>query len=397
MRVRIENTRYSSVLYNGKFYDTRVDFDVPFSDALRLRLDYSLNADFKMVPYNAELWKNKTYVFQGQVDGTSGWGNVSANLMKFSSRAGYDPRWLGKTFDNLDREVLRLGRKEITSDMPVVIHEQPKDDWFSTPFARKIVVVPFETTRIPSSWVGRINFMDGLLVPCAQNVQMMRDSGVKIPIEVVHWGIDEKMFYPLERNNEFFTFGCMGALSKRKGVDILLEAFARAFPYESDVRMIMKSSYFYYPFNVKDPRIKVMLTPVSHENLMQDFFSKIDCFVFPSHGEGFGLPPLEAMATGVPAIVTGWSGLTEFVNNEVGWLIDHTMIPAEDFTKSVYKEDCGDWAEPSVNDLIDKLRYAYSHWAEVKEKGRKAAEFVQREWLWSQKIETFHRGLSKML
>ena len=50
------------------------------------------------------------------------------------------------------------------------------------------------------------------------------------------------------------------------------------------------------------------------------------------------------MSTGVPAIVTNWSGPVDFVNENVGWLIDYKLVPAEDFSKTVYKEDCGDWA-----------------------------------------------------
>jgi glycosyltransferase involved in cell wall biosynthesis len=33
-----------------------------------------------------------------------------------------------------------------------------------------------------------------------------------------------------------------------------------------------------------------------------------DAFVLPTRGEGWGLPILEAMAAGVPAIATNWSG-----------------------------------------------------------------------------------------
>ncbi len=39
------------------------------------------------------------------------------------------------------------------------------------------------------------------------------------------------------------------------------------------------------------------------------------CFVFPSSYEGFGLPPLEAMACGVPVVTTGSGSLKEIVGD----------------------------------------------------------------------------------
>ncbi len=41
------------------------------------------------------------------------------------------------------------------------------------------------------------------------------------------------------------------------------------------------------------------------------FYNLASVFVFPSLYEGFGLPPLEAMASGCPAIVSGTSSLPE--------------------------------------------------------------------------------------
>ncbi len=48
-------------------------------------------------------------------------------------------------------------------------------------------------------------------------------------------------------------------------------------------------------------------------------------FVFPSHYEGFGLPPLEAMACGTPAIVANNSSLIEVVADRQ-WRFDHRSV-----------------------------------------------------------------------
>ena len=103
------------------------------------------------------------------------------------------------------------------------------------------------------------------------------------------------------------------------------------------------------------------------------------------------------MATGVPVIATNWSGPVDFVNDKVGWLLDYQLVPAVDFEKNVYKEYCGDWAEPSFDHLVKLFRYAYEHQDEVKEKGNIAAEYVKNEWTWEKKILMYVEALSKHL
>ena len=51
-----------------------------------------------------------------------------------------------------------------------------------------------------------------------------------------------------------------------------------------------------------------------------------DAFVLASHGEGWGRPALEAMAMGLPSIVTNWSGPTEFINEKVALPLPVTKL-----------------------------------------------------------------------
>lgn len=397
MKIKITKQKAAAIFYNGKFYDIDVEIDASFDEAIRLSQTFNVESDWQMVEYNPELFKNERFFnVYSPVDLSSGWGNVTKNLIKFSTE--YKIALFGKLYNVSDKSVLASHIREIKQEATTIWHDQPKEEWLKSPFKKNLAIVPFETTRIPASWVERINHFDGLMVPCHQNAEAFKDSGVKVPIEVIHWGIDPELFYPLQRNeSEVFTFGTMGALSMRKGTDVLVKAFQQAFPNEKDVKMICKTSGYAYHFMVKDPRIEVNMTPVSHNDLINDFFKKIDVFVFPTRGEGFGLPPLEAAASGVPVIVTNWSGPKDYFNDEMGWSLEYRMVPAEDFTKGVYKEDCGEWAEPSLKDLIYKMRHCYEHRDVVKHKGVTASEYVKNNWLWSKTIKEFHNSLNKFL
>lgn len=395
----IRHNKAKEIFLKNKWYPTNAPVDMELTDALRFKR--IADFQFTQVPkstYDPQFFKDKTFGFTGDADGASGFGNCTVNLIKYSVKDGYDVRWIGR--NNQVPELSYLENKPLPLEMGMVYHEQPKDDWYMSPFGKNIAVVPFETTRIPQSWVGKINSFDAVFVPSQQNIQMMKDSGITVPIELIHWGIDETKWYPVERNNKVFTFGIMGALTNRKGIDILVKAFQLAFPINRvrDVKLIAKTSYNTYQWGTRsDNRIEVQMMPLDHVDLMENFVKRVDCFVFPSRGEGFGLPPLEMMATGIPAIMTGWGGLMEFYNPDCSIKLDYQMVPATSFSNDVYHEDCGEWTEPSLYDLVDKMQWCYSHQQEVKEMGSRAAEYVKKDWLWKDKIHMFHDALAKHL
>ena len=386
------------MFFEDKFYDTGVEIDVPFSTALRMSKLTNVDMHPEHNVYNPDLYhKDKIFGFTSDIDLISGWGNVSYNLLKYSS--DYTISLTGKLFNILNRDIGAMSRRPFREDGAMIWHEQPKDTWLNSPFSRNIAIVPFETTRIPKSWVRKINNFNGLIVPCEQNKEAFRDSGVKIPIEVVHWGYEPELWHEIERPDDgIFTFGTMGALSIRKGTDMLVDAFREAFPPQvEDVRLICKTSHPGYPFMVKDNRIEVQMTPVSYEEMLETFFKRVDCFVFPTRGEGFGMTPMEAMATGIPTIVTGWSGPSEYMTPDIGWTLDYTLVPAKNFSTQVYKEDCGNWSEPNKEQLIELMRYAYTHQDEVKQKGKNAAKHMKENWTWEKKIGMFHEKLGLFL
>ena len=85
--------------------------------------------------------------------------------------------------------------------------------------------------------------------------------------------------------------------------------------------------------------------PVAQEDLPV-LFSAADLFVYPSLYEGFGLPPLEAMACGVPVVTSNVSALPEVVG-DAGVLVDPLSV--EDLRAAM-------WKVLSSNDLHQQLR-----------------------------------------
>lgn len=55
---------------------------------------------------------------------------------------------------------------------------------------------------------------------------------------------------------------------------------------------------------------------------MATLYRSADCFVISTRGEGWGMPILEAMACGLPAIATNWSSQVDFFNETNGYPVD---------------------------------------------------------------------------
>lgn len=101
----------------------------------------------------------------------------------------------------------------------------------------------------------------------------------------------------------------IGNLERRKGTDILLEAY-RIYRECGGKRRLLIGG------NIREKKVKYLLTCCSadfpelrylgyvEEKRKYDLLSSCACFLFPSCAEGFGIPPLEALAYGKPVITS---------------------------------------------------------------------------------------------
>ena len=79
-----------------------------------------------------------------------------------------------------------------------------------------------------------------------------------------------------------------------------------------------------------------------------------DCFVSLHRSEGFGLPPAEAMSLGKPAILTNWSGNTDYMTSDNCVPIDYELVTLER-DHGPYKAGQV-WAEPDLEQAAHWMR-----------------------------------------
>ncbi|MFN3432450.1 MAG: glycosyltransferase family 4 protein, partial [Candidatus Sericytochromatia bacterium] len=119
------------------------------------------------------------------------------------------------------------------------------------------------------------------------------------------------------------------------------------------------------------------LTFVGFQPQVVPYFAAADAFVFPTRGEGWGYPVMEALACGLPVIATNWSALTDFFHEGIGYPVESKLIPA--VARCPYYEGFN-WAETDEMHLRAQMRHVYENHQAAKAKGLLAAAEMQAKY-----------------
>ncbi|MFK5603925.1 glycosyltransferase family 4 protein [Haloferax volcanii] len=157
--------------------------------------------------------------------------------------------------------------------------------------------------------------------------EISRELGVREEkIHVVYNGVDE--FYMQDSGSEAFDlpeeyFLYVGAMNPRKNVQGLIESYNLVkddVPHDL-VLIGPNNKSVYKKFELADLSERIHTPGYLPQSQLKYAYENADLFLFPSLYEGFGLPPLEAMACGTPVISSNRSALPEILG-ENAILID---------------------------------------------------------------------------
>ena len=114
--------------------------------------------------------------------------------------------------------------------------------------------------------------------------------------------------YPQLQNTRNFLF--LGRLHPKKGCDILLDAFARVRSADSISLILAGPDQIGWESNLRrqvarlNLTNRVAFTGMLQGTIKQGAFACADAFVLPSHQENFGISVVEALAAGVPVLIS---------------------------------------------------------------------------------------------
>jgi len=297
----------------------------------------------------------------------------------------------------------------------------------------------YETDALPPTWAARCNALDEVWVPTAFHKKVFEASGVEgAKIIVVPEAVDTDIFDPAAHaplalpglpprtaapppsasgggggggsggsgdgsdHGDDFVFLSVFKWERRKGWDVLLEAFLAEFrPWEAAV-LVIKTRPFYSEnadfaglirkfaadlrakqrpqqqasgFGgaekeavddddveeekkvVEDAaaaRIHVLDRELPQRELPR-LYRAADAFVLPSRGEGWGRPHAEAMAMALPTIATNWSGPTAFMDASNAYPLEVDSLELV----GAGGHPGHRWAQPSVRHLRRLMRHVF--------------------------------------
>lgn len=233
------------------------------------------------------------------------------------------------------------------ADAPVeVAFCQPYMWFWSNPKAHHIGYVPWESTSIPDSWFNGLHTADEIWTTSEWCRQVFTNNRNKLEnVKVFHHGVDFETWGPRKRRRRTWgdkrplRFLHMGEPALRKGGQLTYDTFMELFEGREDVTLTIKAHEHSTvrgpePLGLdedgslrlfdteKSNNVEVITTEMSESELVS-LVRDHDVLVYPSWGEGFGLIPLQAMATGMPVICpTQWAPYAHL-------LVDELRLPAQ--------------------------------------------------------------------
>jgi len=220
---------------------------------------------------------------------------------------------------------------------------------------RLVAYTTWETDRLPTEWVGKLNCYDSVVVPSQFNAEVIRSSGVISPLHVVPHIARRPCLAPAPlRRDDKFVFYMIAPWTTRKAIGDAVSAFLRAFSATDDVVLKIHTtpedhiagarcdrgerpaadheltSWFSLANELaghsRAPEIRLSTNRLTREEI-EALHERGDCFVNLSRGEGWGLGAFDAAVWGNPVIVTGWGGSLEFLPVGYPYCVEYDLVP----------------------------------------------------------------------
>ncbi|RCL03144.1 MAG: Glycosyl transferases group 1 protein [Candidatus Tokpelaia sp. JSC189] len=165
-------------------------------------------------------------------------------------------------------------------------------------------------------------------------------SYLKVPHTVIMHGVDLEYFTPpTTKKNEFlasgipgkYAIGCFGRIRYQKGTDLFVDAMIALLPRYPEWTAIIagrttaKHQKFEKALKEKIAAANMMsrIIFLGEVRNVHDWYQHLTLYVAPSRNEGFGLTPLEAMASQTAVVTSDAGAYTELVGPGSG-----TVVPA---------------------------------------------------------------------
>lgn len=343
----------------------------------------------------------KKVVFRGPVLTRSGYGTHSLQVARWLlSRSDVDVRFICTPWGDtpwlldanyLDGTVGKIMDRSIpdqqSSDFDVSIQLQLPNEW-NPSLAKKNVgmTAAIETDRCNPDWIRCVDAMDVVIVPSTHARASITNTGtVNKNILVIPEAFNDEIVkehdqlnLELETKFNFLIFGQLtgsNAFNDRKNTYFTLKWLCETFKNDPDVGIILKTNMgkntkidkqnvLNTARNVlkearigQFPKLHILHGDMNDKEIAGLYKNKsIKALVALTRGEGFGLPIIDAAASGLPIIATNWSGHLDFLKLGNFIKVSYQMIDVHPsrIDGNLFMKGSR-WAQPSEDEAKKKL------------------------------------------
>ncbi len=263
----------------------------------------------------------------------------------------------------------------------------------------KIAYTVWETTELPDHFFKALLKFDYVWVPSEWQRKCTIEQGIpESRVKVVPEGVEVSEFFPLNNKEESnidspFKFLLVGRWEYRKYTKEIIKAFSETFSYDDNVELLINVANPFANdglqttqqrlerFQLNHPKIKVV------DHLPREEYIRLirecDVFVSCARSEGWNLPLIEAMSSGIPSIYSNWGAQLQFAENKGIPVRIVGEVPASvENNESWNPSTPGNFIEPDFDDLKIKLRDSYENFKSHKEKALNDSEDIRERFKW---------------
>ena len=356
-------------------------------------------------------------VLSGQFFSHRSMGKVSCNLLRALRSLGYVVYGLGHG-DEVGRELVdELPLRQGVVEESCLLLYEPIHGRGSRYLAAVDVIDSFHVSRADIAKQSRLDAFFALSeFSCREFIRRGVPSEVVKPLQL---GVDTRVYRPTDSSIDIgplttwenapppspraFRFLHGGFLQERKGTLDLLDAYLAEFTATDDVELVIKAVHDAWGRDLKAlvaercerpsaPRVAYLNGVLCEHDLVR-LYSSANCVVQPSRLEGYGLVPLEAMACGVPCIITDYSGPRDYAHAGNALLVPCREEPA---VSSIGDEIPNGitWAVPEQGALRNAMRRVASD-AGLRAELRRSGLVTARAFSWERAAMQLVTGLGE--
>ncbi len=238
----------------------------------------------------------------------------------------------------------------------------------------------FEVDKLAKEEISSYSISDIIFAPTSWAKDVLIDNGLdENKIKIAPSGVDRDVFTPdikideADVDKDKYIFLNIGKWEIRKGHDLLVHIFNKAFSENDDVELWMLNSNAFlsekenkhwekmYKNSKLGDKIRIFPRLPTQEHIAK-LIKLSNCGIYPARAEGWNNEALETMSMNKPIILTNYSGHTQYANNKNSYLVDVNTL--EDAVDGKFFHGRGRWASlttDAIDQCIEHMKYVYKN------------------------------------